>query len=98
MLQLLLQKRRILLLIILPMTIAGIYLYTKLPVNMYPVMRKPTIMVRVPHASYTAEDFHFEFSDKIEDRLNALDNLDNMEATYSAGRTQYKLEFEWNTD
>ena len=98
MLNLLLQRRRIILLILMPLMVAGIYLYTKLPVNMYPVMRKPTIMVRLPHASYTAEDFHFEFSEKIEERLNSLDNLDNMEATYSAGRTQYKLEFEWNTD
>lgn len=98
MLQLFLQRRRVLLLIIVPLMAAGIYLYTKLPVNMYPVMRKPTIMVRLPHASYTAEDFHSEFSEKIEDRLNMIENLDNMEATYSTGRTQYRLEFEWNTD
>lgn len=98
MLQLFLRRRRILLLIIMPLMIAGIYLYTKLPVNMYPVMRKPTIMVRLPHASYTAEDFHSEFSEKIEDRLNIIENLSNMEATYSAGQTQYRLEFDWSTD
>lgn len=98
MLQLFLQRRRVLLLIIMPLMIAGIYLYTKLPINMYPVMRKPTIMVRLPHASYTAEDFHSEFSEKIEDRLNMIENLSNMEATYSAGQTQYRLEFDWNTD
>ena len=69
MLNLLLQRRRIILLILMPLMVAGIYLYTKLPVNMYPVMRKPTIMVRLPHASYTAEDFHFEFSEKIEELL-----------------------------
>lgn len=98
MLELLLQRHRIILLIALPIVGAGIFLFLKLPVNMYPNMRKPTIMVNIPHPNYTAEDFHFEFSQMIEERLNALEDLDHMESTYSTGRTRYKMEFSWNTD
>ena len=63
MLQYLLQRRRIVIFIIFPLILAGLFLLNKLPIKMYPNIRKSTM--QHPHPSYTAEDFYDEYRDTL---------------------------------
>ncbi|HBD92576.1 MAG: hypothetical protein A2015_08460 [Spirochaetes bacterium GWF1_31_7] len=98
MLQFLLNRRRVILLIIVPLFVAGIYFLGKMPIKMYPNMRKSTVMVNIPHPSYTAEDFYDEFRDTLEPKLNAIEGVESIQSTYNSGRTRYQIEFDWNID
>lgn len=98
MLEFLLNRRRVLILIVVPLIAAGIFFLNKIPIKMYPNIRKSIVVVNIPHPSYTAEDFYDEFKDTLEPRLNSLDGVEAIESTYYSGRSRFQVEFDWETD
>ncbi|OHD20863.1 MAG: hypothetical protein A2Y34_08235, partial [Spirochaetes bacterium GWC1_27_15] len=98
MLKLILEKRRIILFLALPLVVAGIICVQLLPIKLYPNTRKPIVSVNIPCPSYSAEDFHSSFNETIENQIKTIKDVDNVESTYSSRRTQYRIEFGWNID
>ncbi|HOJ64368.1 MAG TPA: efflux RND transporter permease subunit [Spirochaetota bacterium] len=96
MLKFLLNRRRIILLVILPLIIAGLYFVFQLPVKLYPNMRKPVVVLDIRHQSWTAEDFYNEYRDIIENKLNSIEYVENIVSTYSSGRSRFQIEFNWD--
>lgn len=89
-------KRRGILLITSLLISLGIISLNKLPVKLYPNMRKPWVSIRIPTPGYTAEDFRDEYGDTIENALNSIEDLDIIESTYSSNSTNYRIEYDWN--
>lgn len=98
MLELLFRKRRGLLLIVLLGITAGIMLAARIPVKLYPNTRKPVISVFISHQGFTAVDFHDQFSTLLESRLSGIEDVEVIEASYSNGRTRFRVEFAWEVD
>jgi HAE1 family hydrophobic/amphiphilic exporter-1 len=72
-----------------------VWLALQLPVMMYPQTRRPMVTVRFSHPGISAVDFQREYADRIEPRLAGLDNVDNMETTYSSDSSLITLTFDW---
>ncbi|HOF00407.1 MAG TPA: efflux RND transporter permease subunit [Spirochaetota bacterium] len=98
MLQNVFNRRRGILLIVLLGALIGLISLNLLPIKLYPEMRKPWVNVSVPAAGYTAADYRDAYGDTIETALNSIEGVDLVESTYSSGRANFRLEFEWNLD
>lgn len=96
MLRYIFNKRRGVLLITALCLALGIISLYKLPVKLYPNMRKPWVGIRIPTPGYTAEDFRDEYGDTIETALNGIEDIDIIESTYSSNSTNYRIEYNWN--
>ncbi len=98
MIDFLLKRRRVILFILIPLILFGLYSLFKMPIKLYPNTRKPLIMVDIPHPSFTAEDFYDNYGELIEQKLNAVTDLDFVTSTYSSGKNEFDVEFNWGVD
>lgn len=80
----------------------GIFSGLKLPISMFPNSSKPVVMVRVPYANLTAEEFAKIYGAQIEYRLHGLSDdtikISTIETYYQADRAQFKVTFDWNVE
>lgn len=90
-----LKKRRVILFIFLPAIFFGFFTMRYLPVKLYPNVRKPRINVNIPHSGFTAEDFFTNYGDIIEERLNAIKDVDLIESEYGNNASVIRVEFDW---
>ncbi len=98
MISFLLSKRRVILFIIIPLIIFGIYSLLDMQVKLYPNTRKPVIMVDIVHPSFTSEDFYDNYGELIEQKLNSISDVDTISSLYSSGKSEFDIEFDWEID
>ena len=78
--------------------VAGVFLATELPIQLYPQTQRPRVRVRIDHTGVSALDFSADYADEIEARLLAVEGVDMLEVEYENDRSNFTLTFEWNTD
>ena len=80
------------------LSVAGVFLVTELPIQLYPQTQRPRVRVSINHTGISALDFSGQYADEIESRLLAVDGVDMLEVEYENDRSSFTLTFEWNTD
>lgn len=76
----------------------GIYSFIKLPVDFYPEMEYPAIMVFTTYNGANASDVERNISEPLENGLNTVSNLKQIYSTSRDNFSVVTLEFEFGTD
>ncbi|BDX38493.1 multidrug transporter AcrB [Tenuifilaceae bacterium CYCD] len=76
----------------------GIYSFIKLPVDFYPEMEYPAIMVFTTYSGANASDVERNISETLENGLNTVSNLKQIYSTSRDNFSVVTLEFEFGTD
>lgn len=76
----------------------GIYSFIKLPVDFYPEMEYPAIMVFTSYIGANASDVERNISEPLENRLNTVTDLKQIYSTSRDNVSIVTLEFEFGTD
>ena len=98
MLGLLIKKRLGVLLLFILLSVAGVYLVTRLSVQLYPRVNRPRLMTSLRHNGYSAVAFHNEYADTIESNLLSIEGLDLLEARYGSNQSSFILTFDWKSN
>lgn len=84
--------------VFLAVIIFGLYSMSKLPIDLYPEIEYPAIMVFTSYNGANATDIETNISEPIEDALNTVSNLKNISSTSRENVSIVTLEFEYGTD
>lgn len=76
----------------------GAMAWGKLPLNLFPDMQSPVIMVSVDVANKPALQMEREFGERIEQRLFTVAGIERIEQVARRGRINSKITFRWNSD
>lgn len=76
----------------------GIYSFVKLPIDLYPEIEYPAIMVFTSYNGAGASDIETNVSEPIENTLNAVSNLKQISSVSRDNVSVVTLEFEYGTD
>ena len=77
---------------------SGVYLVTRLPIQLYPQTQRPRVRATINHTGISAIDFSADYAEGIESRLLAVDGVDLLEVTYENDRSSFTLTFDWQSD
>ncbi len=81
------------------LALIGIVSGFQLPVSLFPNSSKPVIMVEIPQASLTGEEFLNSVGKNLEYQLRSISTSDveveTLESTYSGRTAHLKVEFKW---
>jgi HAE1 family hydrophobic/amphiphilic exporter-1 len=78
--------------------VVGIYSFTRLPIDLYPEIEIPAIMVYTGYSGANAADIETNISKPIENTLNTVSNLKEVYSTSRDNASVVTLEFEYGTD
>ncbi|TES90922.1 MAG: efflux RND transporter permease subunit [Candidatus Cloacimonadota bacterium] len=78
--------------------IFGFISLTKLPVDLFPNMSFPMIMVMTGYPGAGPEEIETEITEALERLLGTVNNLDKITSTTSENTSMIMLNFEWGTD
>jgi len=78
--------------------VVGIYSFTRLPIDLYPEIEIPAIMVYTGYSGANAADIETNISEPIENTLNTVSNLKEVYSTSRDNASVVTLEFEYGTD
>ena len=78
--------------------IFGFISLTKLPINMFPDMTFPMMMVMTSYPGAGPEEIEAEITEGLERMLGTVNNLDKISSTTSENSSMIMLEFEWGTN
>ncbi|MDP3180139.1 MAG: efflux RND transporter permease subunit, partial [Spirochaetaceae bacterium] len=98
MLELLIRKRLGALLLFVLLCAGGLYLATRLSVQLYPRINRPRLSTSIRHTGYSAVGFYDQFASGIESKLLAVEGLDLFEARYGSNQSSFTLTFDWRSD
>src|SRR4030043_1333881 len=76
----------------------GIYSFVKLPVDFYPEMEFPAIMVFTSYAGANASDIETNISEPLENAFNTVSDIKQVYSTSRDNVSLITLEFEYGTD
>lgn len=80
----------------------GLYQAFQLPISLFPNSSKPEIGVRVNYGSMTSEEFIRNFGDRIESRIQAINDkgmkVEQLFSHYNPRQVTYVAEFNWGSD
>src|SRR4029077_1081498 len=79
--------------LILSLTVVGIFAFTRLGVDRYPKVDLPTILVTTVQSGAAPEQIETEGTDKIEEAVNTISGIDELRSSPSAGASQVILTF-----
>lgn len=85
-------------LIFLGVMVFGLFSLRSLPIDMFPEMEMPYIMVMTTYPGANASDIETNVSRVLEDNLNTVNNLKNIYSNSSDNLSVVSLEFEWGAD
>ncbi len=80
------------------LTIAGIYLATKVPISVFPETNFPRIVIGVDNGVMPVEQMQVTITKPIEDAINSVPGLVTVRSTTSRGSAEISLFFDWNVD
>ncbi len=86
------------LMIFIAIVVIGIYSFTRLPIDLYPEIEIPAIMVYTGYPGANASDIETNISEPIENTLNTVSNLKEVYSTSRDNASVVTLEFEYGTD
>jgi len=92
------ERRAVFLLLFGVLAAVGVIAAFLLPIQLYPQTQRPRVLVRIPHAGYSAVDFSRRFGEDIESRFLALDGVDSLSVEYRTDRSDFRITFDWQTD
>ena len=78
--------------------VLGVYLVTKLPVQLYPQTQRPRVNVRIQHTGYSAVDFARQYGDEVESQLLSIQGIAAQEVEYRTDASDFRLTFDWEVD
>ena len=78
--------------------VMGLYSATRLPIDFFPEMEMPMMMVATTYSGASAADIETNVTKRVEDALNAVENLNKITSTSRDNMSMIVLEFEWGTD
>ena len=85
-------------LIFVALMVVGIYSLVQLPVDLYPEMELPYVVVYTTYPGASASDIETNITQTLEDALNATSNLKEMTSRSSDGLSVIFMEFEYGTN
>lgn len=97
-LRIIMERRAVVLLLFSVLAVIGAIAAFVLPIQLYPQTQRPRVLVRIPHAGYSAIDFSRRFGEEIESRLLALDGAESLSVEYQTDRSDFRITFDWQTD
>ncbi len=77
---------------------AGLIRFLTLPIALYPDATKPTLSISLMTSSIEPEDFMEQYGYDIENKLLAVNGVDDVRASYQHGFLSWDASFGWNTD
>ncbi|HNZ43749.1 MAG TPA: efflux RND transporter permease subunit [Bacteroidales bacterium] len=86
------------LMVFIAIIVVGIYSFTRLPIDLYPEIEIPAIMVYTGYSGANAADIETNISEPIENTLNTVSNLKEVYSTSRDNASVVTLEFEYGTD
>ncbi|HYR86936.1 MAG TPA: efflux RND transporter permease subunit [Terriglobia bacterium] len=85
-------------LLILMLTIAGIYLALSIPVAVFPTTNFPRIIIGVDNGVTPIQQMEVNITRPIEQAVNSVPGLVDVRSTTSRGSAEIDLTFDWNVD
>ncbi len=80
------------------LTVAGIYLATRVPISVFPETNFPRVVIGVDNGVMPVEQMEVTITRPIEDAVNAVPGLRTVRSTTSRGSAEVSLFFDWNSD
>src|SRR5262250_1701143 len=71
--------------LILSLTVVGVFAFTRLGVDRYPKVDLPTVVVTTVQPGAAPEQIETEVTDKIEEAVNTISGIDELRSTSSEG-------------
>ncbi|HXD74554.1 MAG TPA: efflux RND transporter permease subunit, partial [Vicinamibacterales bacterium] len=79
--------------LILTLTVVGVFAFTKLGVDQYPKIDLPTVLITTVQPGAAPEQIETEITDKIEEAVNTISGIDELRSSSSEGVSQVILTF-----
>src|SRR5882672_6853803 len=79
--------------LILSLTVVGVFGFTRLGVDRYPKVDLPTILVTTVQPGAAPEQIEAEVTDKIEEAVNTISGIDELRSVSSEGVSQVIISF-----
>jgi CzcA family heavy metal efflux pump len=80
------------------LTVAGIYLATRLPISVFPETDFPRVVIGVDNGVMPVEQMQVTITKPIEDAVNSVPGLVKVRSITSRGQAEVSLFFSWNVD
>ncbi len=77
---------------------AGLFLLTRLPIQLYPQTQRPRVRVTITHDGISAVDFSSQYAEEIESQLLNMEGADLLEVSYENDRSNFTTTFDWSID
>ena len=79
--------------LILSLTVIGVFSFTRLGVDRYPKVDIPTVVVTTVQPGAAPEQIETEITDKIEEAVNTISGIDELRSVSSEGVSQVIISF-----
>src|SRR6202030_282959 len=79
--------------LILSLTVIGVFSFTRLGVDRYPKVDIPTVVVTTVQPGAAPEQIETEITDKIEEAVNTISGIDELRSVSSEGVSQVAITF-----
>ncbi len=79
--------------LILSLSVIGIFAFSKLGVDQYPKIDLPTILITTVQQGAAPEQIETEVTDKIEEAVNTISGIDELRSSSSEGVSQVIITF-----
>jgi len=86
------------LMVFIAVVVVGIYSFSRLPIDLYPEIEIPAIMVYTGYSGANAADIETNISEPIENALNTVSNLKEVFSNSRDNASVVTLEFEYGTN
>ena len=93
-----LRNRLLVLALAVILVIAGAYSVTKLPVDVFPDLNRPRVVVMTEAPGMAPEEVESLITFPIETALNGLEDVDHISSNSSAGLASISVQFQYGTD
>ncbi|MDE3161967.1 MAG: efflux RND transporter permease subunit, partial [Acidobacteriota bacterium] len=80
------------------LTVAGVYLATRVPISVFPETSFPRVVIGVDNGVMPVEQMEVTITRPIEDAVNAVPGLRTVRSTTSRGSAEVSLFFDWGSD
>jgi CzcA family heavy metal efflux pump len=80
------------------LTVAGVYLATKVPISVFPETDFPRVVIAIDNGVMPVEQMEVTITRPIEDALNSVPGLQTVRSTTSRGEAEVSLFFSWNVN
>ena len=79
--------------LILTLTVVGVFSFTRLGVDRYPKIDLPTVLITTVQPGAAPEQIETEITDKIEEAVNTISGIDELRSSSSEGISQVIITF-----